>query len=617
MPQRCATPLRRAKPTVPVSQVLGILTIFPAHLPIGKSLVFVYNLQMQQPPITDGLIQAPHNEKGGWLGPLFYWEIIREARKGRSYLPRVVYASGLLLLLFLLIKGADITLKDASRFGEQSFTYYLLFQYLAVLLLTPVYVAGAFIEDRQQGTLPLLMTTYLTPWELVVGKMLGRLVPMLGVLLAGVPVLAILQLFGGISFGNLLFHTVNVLILLLVTGMQSIRCSTLCKSVGTAVFYSYFRVLGSVFVGYILAGLCSLIVFALFGPGYAQIVSLVVFVGINLWLGKNSLLSAVDSMTARRRDEVFAVTETTPEAMRSLEAVALLRAAHAETDIKPPPEPGTLSAAEVVCLVQEVQERLRHPPATYSQNPPVYQNWPITWKQIYFPDRNNLSVWSVILVTTVFLYLVVSNAEVTPGLRYPLPSYHWTLRMQMSIVLILTMLQSAGCLALERSQRTLLDLLAAPMSLTTLVFQFAWGNLWRYRWLLAIFIGQLCVSLLYLQPEYLLWYPLIFFSQLVCYTVLALVVSMLAQTPFQARLIVSTILFLNLLVLPALLSDWPWLIKVLLMPYAAWEMLPAMLTDWDWLMMLHMLISCVMLWSITAALFFITCALLRRWLNVV
>jgi ABC-2 type transport system permease protein len=115
-----------------------------------------------------------------WLGPLFGWEIIREARKGRSYLPRILYTGGLLLLLYFIVGSGTITLSQASRLGEYLFYSYLTFQYLAVFVLTPLYVAGSLIEERQQGTLVLLLTTDVTPRELILGKMMGRLVPMLG-----------------------------------------------------------------------------------------------------------------------------------------------------------------------------------------------------------------------------------------------------------------------------------------------------------------------------------------------------------------------------------------------------------------------------------------------------
>ena len=117
---------------------------------------------MENGSIIDGPDQPPPlSERGGWLGPLFYWEILRETRKGRSYLPRIVYASGLLLILYLLTSGTEVTLKNAAVFGEQAFNCYFLFQFLAVIVLTPIYVASTFIEDRQQGSLPLLLTNLL------------------------------------------------------------------------------------------------------------------------------------------------------------------------------------------------------------------------------------------------------------------------------------------------------------------------------------------------------------------------------------------------------------------------------------------------------------------------
>lgn len=560
---------------------------------------------MENPPIIDGPKQSPSREKGGWLGPLFMWEIVREARKGRGYLPRIVYASGLLLLLYVLMQGKDITLKEAARFGEHAFNSYLVFQYLAVFLLTPVYVASTFIEDRQQGTLPLLLTTFLSPRELVFGKMMGRLAPMLGVLLAGVPILAILQLFGGISFGKLIVHSIITLLLLLIVGMQAIRCSTLYGSVGNAVFYTYFRLLGSFILSYFLSGLTYVLAVVLFRSNeYYTVVVTIVFMACNLWLGWTSVLAAMASMQSRKRG----IDRTLPEETRAEHSSGYqVRLQPANTNV----------AVEVQELVQNIQEQVRTTIKVSAFKPRVYQNWPIVWRQIYFPDRTSLTAYSFIFaIMVVLIYVIFAFENRVDNVRadHIFPSYHWTVRMLMSIVLFLTMLHTAGSLAMERVQHTLINLLIAPMSVAHVLFQFAWGSLWRYRWLLALLAGMVFVSMLINQPASLLWYPLIFFSQLVCYTMLSLVISMSSKTAFQARLLASFFLFMALIVLPNLLTNCPWHVKVLLMPYASWEMIAVIKTN-NWQLTLGLFISCVMLWSISAFLFFLNCMQVRRWLN--
>ena len=93
----------------------------------------------------------------------------------------------------------------------------------------------------------------------------------------------------------------------------------------------------------------------------------------------------------------------------------------------------------------------------------------------------------------------------------------------MSIALLMTMLHAAGSLALERAQRTLISLLIAPMSLMRVTAEYACGAFWRYRGLFVMILILLLVSIVIDQAGSLLWYPLIFLSQLACYTMLGAV----------------------------------------------------------------------------------------------
>jgi hypothetical protein len=61
--------------------------------------------------------------------------------------------------------------------------------FVLVLLLTPAVTATAFSGERAKGTLPDLLTTSLTSAEIVLGKLLARLLRVLEVSLAGLPIL--------------------------------------------------------------------------------------------------------------------------------------------------------------------------------------------------------------------------------------------------------------------------------------------------------------------------------------------------------------------------------------------------------------------------------------------
>lgn len=72
-------------------------------------------------------VEKPQQQET-WLGPLFYWEMLREVRKIRSYLPRLIFSLLILLQLYLVLRGGDITQKQAAYFSERMVAYYLFFQ---------------------------------------------------------------------------------------------------------------------------------------------------------------------------------------------------------------------------------------------------------------------------------------------------------------------------------------------------------------------------------------------------------------------------------------------------------------------------------------------------------
>lgn len=150
--------------------------------------------------------------EGPKVGPLFYYDAIRLARKGKTTLVRVGFLLILLLALWRVHQTwlasmnrrslepvEAISLNQHAWFAEQFVYNLLIVQNVAVFLLTPIYVAGTLTEERERRTMDLLFTTHLSDWEIVLGKLFSRLLSLGGVLLSGLPVLAFIQFWGGID----------------------------------------------------------------------------------------------------------------------------------------------------------------------------------------------------------------------------------------------------------------------------------------------------------------------------------------------------------------------------------------------------------------------------------
>jgi len=168
------------------------------------------------------------------LGPLFWYELTRLARRGQQPKLRALYAGVLLVGLLvtylnefreadplsLIIGGSELTfpLDRMASFSERFLATFMFCQLVGVVLITPVYAGGAVPEERDRGTLDFLRASLLTNREIVAAVLTARLVFVFGLVLTGLPVLGLTMLFGGIDGGRLAGGFVVVLMTVLSLG---------------------------------------------------------------------------------------------------------------------------------------------------------------------------------------------------------------------------------------------------------------------------------------------------------------------------------------------------------------------------------------------------------------
>jgi ABC-type transport system involved in multi-copper enzyme maturation permease subunit len=83
-----------------------------------------------------------------------------------------------------------------------------------VVVQAPAVLAGSLAGERERGVLQLLLTTAASPREIVTGRLLGKLSQVGMILLAGVPLLALLAAWNGLS----LLEAVSLVLLLAAVG---------------------------------------------------------------------------------------------------------------------------------------------------------------------------------------------------------------------------------------------------------------------------------------------------------------------------------------------------------------------------------------------------------------
>ena len=138
------------------------------------------------------------------LGPIFARELQTVPRRGAHYMARTA-SLGLLWIIGLTTWQAAIGWHRSALLGETARFSLLLFQIFTFVLLTlllffaAISAAGTVAQEKDRRTFILLLITDMRDYEIVLGKLLGSLLPIGLLLLGSVPILAMLLLMGGIG----------------------------------------------------------------------------------------------------------------------------------------------------------------------------------------------------------------------------------------------------------------------------------------------------------------------------------------------------------------------------------------------------------------------------------
>ncbi|MGE5560160.1 MAG: ABC transporter permease [Chloroflexota bacterium] len=181
-----------------------------------------------------------------WNNPMLSKELRSRMRGWRSPLTISAYLlvlGGVGCAYFLLQSYQARYGGLGPQVGLQLFVVLSLFQMLLVAFITPAFTVGSISGERERQTFDLLMCTRLTPWAIVFGKLFSGTAYSLLLLVAGLPALSIVFLFGGISLANLSL-TFLVLIMNTITfAVIGLFCSALFRRTQVSTIVAY----GSVF----------------------------------------------------------------------------------------------------------------------------------------------------------------------------------------------------------------------------------------------------------------------------------------------------------------------------------------------------------------------------------
>jgi ABC-type transport system involved in multi-copper enzyme maturation permease subunit len=422
-------------------------------------------------------------------GPVFFFEALRGSRR-HVHLSRVVLALILLIAvvyIWLVMTQIDVyrapDLQLQARLANTFFGAFFGVQLVVIGLMTPVMVAGAIAEEKERRTLEFVLATDLRSREIVLGKLAARLANLLLLLITGLPVLALLQFFGGVDPGELLAAFAVTLLTLLGAASLSILMSALLRRGRDAILSTYLLMLAYL----ALSGLAQAGVGTSFGAGSFDIGGWRVY-GTDVIdaVGAGNPFVVIATLL-RRLEYGSAFGEVLREVVRDYAlfhgAVAMVCIVWAALRLRP------------VVLAQGGGGRRRS--RIRARQLPDIGKWPMAWKEVFAEPGPRLHF---ILRLLLFLLVLVSfwppiqiTAEHWDELTEPiLVFYHgsgpygsyaydfddywrryhedvnvWVIGMSMVVGTLLLMavaVRAAGSVTGERSRQTLDDLLTTPLS---------------------------------------------------------------------------------------------------------------------------------------------------------
>jgi ABC-type transport system involved in multi-copper enzyme maturation permease subunit len=164
------------------------------------------------------------------------------------------------LLVFLVIfslmsSGSSTAGTDLSALAKESAAIFQRMSYLQlglVSLLAPIFTAGAITQEKDSQTYDILLSTPLTNGQIVLGSLMSRLFFVVALLISGIPVFSITQIFGGVAIKSIVQSFGIAAATAFVTGALAMAIAVFKVGTRRTIFSFYLFVVIYLVGGYLL-----------------------------------------------------------------------------------------------------------------------------------------------------------------------------------------------------------------------------------------------------------------------------------------------------------------------------------------------------------------------------
>lgn len=191
------------------------------------------------------------------VGTIMVKELRSRMRGRRAFIVLTVY----LAILALITYGVYVVIAPNARgfaggfggFGGQAnasaligqtiFTLLSIFQLILVSFIAPAFTAGQISLEREKQTLDLLISTPMRPGAIVLGKLAAALAFVVLMIVAAVPITAIVLMYGGASVDDIVRQQIVLLATALLLGAVGLFFSALLKRTQAATVLTFITML--------------------------------------------------------------------------------------------------------------------------------------------------------------------------------------------------------------------------------------------------------------------------------------------------------------------------------------------------------------------------------------
>ena len=189
--------------------------------------------------------------------PILLRVLAVHSKRTRDLLIRSIYLGVLVFFVVMRLVGGGGSISGASLdvISQNSaiiFKDMSLLQLALVTLLAPIFTAAAITQEKDSQTYDILLATPLTNGQIVLGTLFSRLFFIVALLISGIPIFAITQIFGGVAISSIVVSFLIAAVTALACGALAVAIATF--KVGTRrTIFSFYMVVVIYVVGGLLA----------------------------------------------------------------------------------------------------------------------------------------------------------------------------------------------------------------------------------------------------------------------------------------------------------------------------------------------------------------------------